>query len=446
MSLRVKLVVAMALLAAAASAAIGWLAYRATADRLMVEVDRSLTAAVQDLSGPRGRPERRDLFERRGPAFDLVVYQVLDRDGEPVTWSAGELPVDDRDAAAATGSSSDPRVQRDVTIDGERYRMLTAGLPSGGAVQAARNLAETDRLLDSLRNRILVAVAVVVAAAAGLGWLVARQITRRLVRLTGTAEQVAATGRLDVPVPVDGTDEAGRLGAAFNEMLAALARSKDDQQRLVQDASHELRTPLTSLRTNISVLRRHDRLAPDTMAKVLDDLDGEARELTDLTNELVELATDRRGDEPSSELSLGALAERVAARAARRTGRRVVVDADTGVVTGRPLMLERAITNLVDNAAKFDEGGEAPIEVVVRRGTVEVLDRGPGIAPADLPHLFDRFYRASEARSRPGSGLGLAIVKGVAEVHAGTVFAAPRPGGGAVVGFKVPAESFQPCS
>ena len=296
------------------------------------------------------------------------------------------------------------RVRRDVTIDGERYRMLTAGLPSGGAVQAARNLAETDRLLDSLRNRILVAVALVVAAAAGLGWLVARQITRRLVRLTGTAEQVAATGRLDVPVPVDGTDEAGRLGAAFNEMLAALARSKDDQQRLVQDAGHELRTPLTSLRTNISVLRRHDRLAPDTMAKVLDDLDGEARELTDLTNELVELATDRRGDEPSSELSLGALAERVAARAARRTGRRVVVDADAGVVTGRPLMLERAITNLVDNAAKFDEGGEAPIEVVVRQGSVEVLDRGPGIAPADLPHLFDRFYRAAEARGRPGSG------------------------------------------
>jgi two-component system sensor histidine kinase MprB len=247
-------------------------------------------------------------------------------------------------------------------------------------------------------------------------------------------------------VPVDGTDEAGRLGAAFNEMLAALARSKDDQQRLVQDASHELRTPLTSLRTNISVLRRHDRLAPDTMAKVLDDLDGEARELTDLTNELVELATDRRSDEPPSELSLGVLAERVAARAARRTGRRVVVDADAAVVTGRPLMLERAITNLVDNAAKFDEGGEAPIEVVVRQGTVEVLDRGPGIAPADLPHLFDRFYRASAARSCPGSGLGLAIVKGVAEVHAGSVFAAQRPGGGAVVGFKVPAEAFQPCS
>ena len=115
-------------------------------------------------------------------------------------------------------------------------------------------------------------------------------------------------------------------------------------------------------------------------------------------------------------------------------------------MTGRPLTLERAIANLVDNAIKFDEGGEAPIEVVVRQGRVEVLDRGPGIDPADLPHVFDRFYRASDARGRPGSGLGLAIVKDVVEVHGGTVFAAPRPGGGAVVGFKVPAEAFQPCS
>ena len=278
-------------------------------------------------------------------------------------------------------------MRRDVTIDGERYRMLTAGLAQLVArCRSARSLAETDRLLDSLRNRILVAVAVVVAAAAGLGWLVARQITRRLVRLTGDRraggrDRAASTS----PVPVDGTDEAGRLGAAFNEMLAALARSKDDQQRLVQDAGHELRTPLTSLRTNISVLRRHDRLAPDTMAKVLDDLDGEARELTDLVNELVELATDRRGDEPSSE-RLARRAGRAGGGARRRrTGRRVVVDADTGVVTGRPLMLERAITNLVDNAAKFDEGGEAPIEVVVRRGRVEVPTGARGSHPPTCP-------------------------------------------------------------
>jgi two-component system sensor histidine kinase MprB len=278
-----------------------------------------------------------------------------------------------------------------------------------------------------------------VAAAAGiLGWVVARQVTRRLSRLTATAEAVASTGRLDIPVDVEGDDEAGRLAAAFNKMLSALSRSRDDQQRLVQDAGHELRTPLTSLRTNISVLRRHDRLSPETMTSVLDDLESEALELTELTNELVELATDRRSEEPMEAVVLGEVAERVAARARRRTGRVVVVDADASVVNGRPQLLERAITNLVDNAAKFDETGEAPIDVVIRAGRVEVLDRGPGIAEDDLPHLFDRFYRAVAARSRPGSGLGLAIVKAVAEAHGGEVFAANRPGGGADIGFFVP--------
>ena len=124
-------------------------------------------------------------------------------------------------------------------------------------------------------------------------------MTRRLARLTGVAEEVAATGRLDVPVPVGGSDEAGRLGTAFNEMLTALGRSRDAQQRLVQDAGHELRTPLTSLRTNVSVLRRHETLAPETRTRVIDDLDAETRELTGLVNELVELATDARDDEPA---------------------------------------------------------------------------------------------------------------------------------------------------
>jgi two-component system sensor histidine kinase MprB len=443
--LRVKLVVAMALLAALASAAIGWLAYRATADRLLVEVDRSLVAAVQDLAGPQGRAEHRGLLSGRGPSFDLVVYQLLDQEGDAVAASRMGLPVDDADravAAEATGAD----LRRDVTVDGEDYRMLTAGRRGGGAVQAARSLAETDRLLGSLRNRIVAAVGLVTIVAAGAGWLIARQITRRLVRLTATAEEVAETGRLDVPVPVEGRDEAGRLGAAFNEMLVALARSKDEQQRLVQDAGHELRTPLTSLRTNLAVLQRHAHLDPIMLAKVLADLEGEARELTDLTNELVELATDRRDAEPPVEVSLGELAERVAERAVRRTGRQVTVDADGSVVIGRPLMLERAISNLVDNAAKFDDGGAGPIEVIVRDGSVEVLDRGPGVASSDLPHLFDRFYRAPDARSRPGSGLGLAIVKGVADIHRGSVFAAPRPGGGAIVGFRVPTRAFQPSS
>ena len=135
------------------------------------------------------------------------------------------------------------------------------------------------------------------------------------------------------------------------------------------------------------------------------------------------------------------IADRVAARAHRRTGREVTVDADRSIVVVRRTALERALANLVDNALKFQESGAAPVEIVVRHGTVTVLDRGPGLLPEDIPHLFDRFYRSLNARSRPGSGLGLSIVRDVAERHGGTVFARSREGGGSEIGFTLPVVS-----
>ncbi len=447
MSLRVKLVLALVLLSAASTIAIGAWSYAATANRLYDEIDRSLTEASReapqrlerggvDVDGDDRLPSRftppgRPLVEEN------VVVQVIDTQGDVVVSASGvELPVSDDDRAVAAGVERE--VRKDVTVDGVPYRAVTFSVPSGGAVQAARSLVETQRVLDSLRTVVVVAVVAVVAAAAVVGWLIARQVTQRLVRLTDAAEEVEATGRLDVDVDVGGSDEAGRLGAAFAGMLSALGRSRDAQQRLVQDAGHELRTPLTSLRTNVSVLRRHDDLAPDTRDQVLEELDAETRELTGLVNELVDLATERRADDGAVEtVALAALVERVAERARRRSGRVVSVDGDDTVVEARPAALERAVSNLLDNAAKFDESG-APIDVRVRDGRVEVCDRGPGIDAADLPLVFDRFHRAVSARSRPGSGLGLAIVRDVAERHGGTVFAANRPGGGACVGFALP--------
>jgi two-component system sensor histidine kinase MprB len=442
MSLRTRLVAALLLLATAATVAVGLYSYRATGNRLRVEIDRSIGDRLRELAGRDGEIRQMALRNRGGgPASlggpsDLVVLQVIGRSGTPAQASGPALPVGDAELAVAEGESELAR--REVTVDGERYRVWTVPLAGGrGAVQAARSLAENDRLLDSLRNRIVLAVVAVAVAAALVGWLIARQVTRRLVRLTATAEEVAATGRLDVPVPVQGQDEAGRLGTAFNEMLTALARSKDDQQRLVQDAGHELRTPLTSLRTNIAVLRRYEHLEPAARTRLLDDLDGETRELSELVNELVELATDVRDDELEETVALGELAERVAARARRRTGRTIAVLADRSTVVARPQALDRAVSNLLDNAAKFDEAG-GPIEVDVREGRVSVRDRGPGIDPLDLPHLFERFYRALAARSRPGSGLGLAIVEDVVRDQGGAVFAANRPGGGAEIGFTLP--------
>jgi len=476
MSLRLKLVLALVTLSASVTVAIGAWSYAITADRLEAEIDESLEQTMAETLERVGRDEPRfpgppgslpglspdnglNLGIGRGddddddgrtgpflppgatssPGYAQIAVQVLGPDGTVLLVNQPtEIPVEDEVAGLASSPTRTTWIWDDAVVDGEPFRVVAAALGDGrGALQMARSLAETERVLDSLRNLTILAVAAVTAAAAAIGWLIARQITRRLVRLTDVAEQVADTGRLDIPVPVEGHDEAGRLGTAFNEMLVALARSKDAQQRLVQDAGHELRTPLTSLRTNISVLRRHGEMPPATLAQVLDDVDGEARELTDLVNELVDLATERRLDEPEIEVALGPLVEQVAARARRRHGREVRVDADASTVIGRPQALERAVSNLLDNAAKFDDSG-APIEVTVHAGRIAVADRGPGIDPDDLPHLFDRFYRAVAMRSRPGSGLGLAIVADVAAAHGGGVFAANRDGGGAVVGIELP--------
>ncbi|WP_233444689.1 sensor histidine kinase [Streptacidiphilus albus] len=318
------------------------------------------------------------------------------------------------------------------------YRVVTVSLGGGrGAVQLSQLLSTTDQLLGSLLVRIELVAAGVVLAAGASGWWLAGRITQRLVSLTGAAEHVASTGQLDVDVPRSGVDEIGRLGRAFDDMLGRLARSKDDQRRLVQDAGHELRTPLTSLRTNIAALPKLDLLPEESRYALLDDLQTETRELTVLVNELVELAADRREAEEPTEVDLGALAERVADLARRRSGREIVVAARPAFVSGRPQALQRALTNLVENAAKFATG-DSQILVRVESGRVAVLDRGPGIDEGDLDRVFNRFYRATRARSLPGSGLGLSIVREVAESHGGRVFARNRPGGGAEIGFTLP--------
>jgi two-component system sensor histidine kinase MprB len=455
MSLRVKLVIGLVVLAAGATVALGVSSYLDTSRRLQRTIDRSLDEAalsirrdrVGDPDGGLGldRTPTPDRSRDRGRlpgggerprTFEQILVQVLDVSGKPIVVpGSGALPVDDRAMDVAAGRTEQWRDV--VAVDRTRYRVLTLGT-GGGAVQLARSLAETDDLLEGIRTRTAAAVAVVVVLAAGAGWLIARQVARRLERLTGAAEQVAQTGRLDVEVPVGGTDEAGRLGVAFNGMLHALAESKQAQRRLVHDAAHELRTPLTSLRANVAALRRFGRLDADEQSRVVRDLDEETRELSRLVNDLVESATEQAVDEPVTPVALEVLAERVAARARRRLGCEVVVDAEPVVVDARAGAIDRAMTNLVDNAAKF-AGAAGPIELVVRGARVEVRDRGPGIAPDDLPKVFDRFHRSDAARALPGSGLGLSIVRDVAERHGGTVFAAARDGGGAVVGFELPA-------
>ncbi|MEY2522444.1 MAG: two-component system, OmpR family, sensor histidine kinase MprB, partial [Ilumatobacteraceae bacterium] len=188
-------------------------------------------------------------------------------------------------------------------------------------------------------------------------------------------------------------------------------------------------------------------LAPEARQQLVADLDSETKELTALVNELVELATDRRDDEPAQECDLAALCEQAAARVRRRTGREITVVGDGSLVSCRPSAIDRAVINLIDNAAKFSAAGSSSasvIEVDVKQGRVAVSDRGPGIPVDDLTHIFDRFYRSIGSRSLPGSGLGLAIVRDIVESHGGTVFAVAREGGGSTVGFTLPTQPSPP--
>ncbi|MEV6284355.1 HAMP domain-containing sensor histidine kinase [Kribbella sp. NPDC051770] len=310
-----------------------------------------------------------------------------------------------------------------------------------GALVVAQSLDPIDRTLHNLGIVLWAFGLVGVIGAALAGNAIAQSGLRPLVRLTGAAEHVARTEELR-PIPVTGTDEISRLAMAFNAMLQALARSQDRQRRLVGDAGHELRTPLTSIRTNLDLLAQADKrggLKPEDRKQLLDDVQAQMDELTTLIGDLTELARDTPQVRDAELIELSNVVEDAVLKVRRRApGLEWDVQLAPFPVWGDERLLGRAVTNLLDNAAKYSTPdnpapGEPPSRVIVRLrdGVLTVTDSGPGIAEADLPHVFERFYRSSEARSRPGSGLGLAIVKHAAEQHGGMIYARNAPSGGA---------------
>jgi len=444
-SLRLRLVLALVLLSTGATVAVGVSSYRSTRAELTSEIDRSLVSSVEPVRNRLrqqfmreqrpGRPGEPEPLREFRAGTDVQALVVAD-DGtvQEVTGAGiGPQPV----TLSLLSAPSPTERFADVTVDGESYRVLATRLRAPVVLQLARSTEEVDRVLSALRARTVLIGLVVAAAAAAVGAVLARQLTRPLERLTAAAETVGATGSLDERVPEAGGRETARLGSSFNGMLAALARSKAAQQQLVQDAGHELRTPLTSLRTNVYALRRGDELRPEDRARLLDDLESETQELSAIVDEIVELALDERYDEPSEPVELASVVRRVATRTELRTGRTVRVQADSSVVVGRPRALERVVSNLLGNAAKFDTSG-GPIDVAVESGAIVVADHGPGFDPDDLPRVFDRFHRSVSARSLPGSGLGLAIVRDLVEAHGGTVAATNAADGGAMVRVTLP--------
>jgi two-component system sensor histidine kinase MprB len=445
-SLRTRLTLTVAAIVAVAVIGGAYAAQYSAKQALRNETDKFLRERVAtvaqhppgDLGGDFGGAPT-DADDQQRPSFEFdAVQQTIDADGSVTNKLPGQpsLPIDAEDRAIAAGQS--PTRYRDVEVNGVEYRMVTASVKGGGAVQIARKVGEADDVLDVLRNRLVLIALSCIVLAALVAWWVMRRATRPIERLTETAEHIAATQDLTTPIPVQGDDEVGRLAASFNTMLIALDTSREQQQRLVVDASHELRTPLTAVRTNIDFLGHATTLDADQRGQLIAETRLELDELTNLVSEMVELATDVRSEEPVEPVNLGEVATDVAARFRRRTGKVIDVDVSGAAdVDGRHAMLDRAVSNLVDNALKFSPDGRA-VDVTVRGGVLEVADRGPGIAAGDRERVFDRFYRATTARTLPGSGLGLSIVAQVAQHHGGSVDAGRSPYGGARLTLRVP--------
>ncbi|MCH9801935.1 MAG: HAMP domain-containing histidine kinase [Actinomycetia bacterium] len=449
MTLRARLAITFAALAAVVALLMGALGYFAVASRITSEVDEALLAAGQRiLGGPRegellpgsgrdrpGRPGG----ERLPPQDRSLLVTKVDSDGTYLPLrgdpSLAPTPVD-------VELASEPRsiyIARTQDIDGVPYRIVTTTNGNGqAALMVGRDGSEQAAVLRSLAL-IMTGLAIALSLVAALiGWLLARRIAGRLETLTTAAVQVSETGRLDVTVPGAGTDEVGQLANAFNTMLARLARSQAEQQRLVQDAGHELRTPLTSIRTNVALLKRFTELNPEVQQRVVADLQGESAELATLVTELLEAAAGVSSSAEHQLIVLADVVERVAARANRRTGRRINIDADDTTVLADAAALERAVWNLVDNAIKFDDS-DAAIDIHVHDRELSVADRGPGVPAADREQIFDRFYRPVESRGVPGSGLGLSIVRDVTAAHGAELWLTDREGGGTVFHVKFPA-------
>ena len=339
-----------------------------------------------------------------------------------------------------------PQLYDAYTTYGVHVRAYTvyAG-ESGYSYTTVIDLTDTDSSLHSLAIGLCFAALAGVVLAAAAGFLVARSALRPVRRLTKAAEYVAATDDLSVQLPVDGADELSRLGKAFNRMTKSLAGSRERQQRLIADAGHELRTPLTSLRANVDLLLRSRRtgraLPPGREEAMLLSVDQQLHELSGLVTDLLELSRNAEGGlrrtmrVPLHE-SVGRAVER-----AKLRGPGLVFDVaiEPWFVEGDPTSLDRAVVNLLDNAVKFSPAG-GTVTVRLNKGDYTVRDHGPGIDPADLPRVFERFYRSDSARSLPGSGLGLAIVAQVAEDSGGSIGLEPAPGGGTVARLSLPGD------
>lgn len=332
------------------------------------------------------------------------------------------------------------------------FRVYFTPIKLGGEtiaiVQMGRSLQTEQGILNSLVLNLLVLSLAALAIAAGVGYWIAGAALRPIGEATNTALEITRTGRLDRRVPVHGppTDEVGRLIATFNEMLARIESLFLKQKRFSADVSHELRTPLTAILGNISLLKRSHKLPPAEQFDMLAEIEGEADRMRRLVSDLLLLAqADADLVLAHDQVELDTLLLEVYRQARRQSSQHEIrlLHEDQAIVLGDADRLRQVFVNLVNNAIQYTPaGGRIDLSLTCRGDYAEitVADTGQGIAPEDLPYIFDRFYRADKARSHAagGTGLGLSIVKWVVDAHHGEISVQSRAGFGATFSVRLP--------
>lgn len=415
--------------------------YATVSKHLLSEVDNTLDARVvaiaesirpRNNAAPGNLRQRNPLEEALLPIRFDTVTQVIDPRGNVViALGQVDLPISN-EVIEMVSNPLAQRIRITTQIDGVPYRILSLPILRGGALQLGKDISDIESAKDGILLWLFVLGLLAIAASGGAGWFIARRTAQPIQKLAAAAEHIAATRELTTTLEISGDSEVRQLAVSFNSMLGALRLSREQQQQLIQDASHELRTPLTSLRANSELLER-ENLDAETKNLILRDIRAEVDELAALTGELSSLASDQRLVEQLEIVNLGEAVEELVDRACRRSGRIINLERKSPAsIRVRPSQLDRAISNLIDNALKFSPLS-GPVEVFVTARRIEVRDHGPGIADADKPYIFDRFYRAVATRAAPGSGLGLAIVKQFVDDHDAKIEVADTPGGGATI-------------
>ena len=441
MKLRTRFLIATSVIVFLTVSVLSVAIYATVSKHLLSEVDNTLDARVvaiaesirpRNNAAPGNRRQRNPLEEALLPIRFDTVTQVIDPRGNVViALGQVDLPISN-EVIEMVSNPLAQRIRITTQIDGVPYRILSVPILRGGALQLGKDISDIESAKDGILLWLFVLGLLAIASSGSAGWFIARRTARPIQKLAAAAEHIAATRELTTTLDISGDAEIEQLATSFNTMLVALRLSREQQQQLVQDASHELRTPLTSLRANSELLER-ENLDTETKNLILRDIRAEVDELTALTGELSSLASDQRLIEQLQIVNLGEAVEEVVERARRRSGRIINLERKSPAsIRVRPSQLDRAISNLIDNALKFCPTSQ-PVDVFVSNNRIEVCDHGPGISDADKPHIFDRFYRAVATRALPGSGLGLAIVKQFADDHDAVVNAVDTTGGGATI-------------